>query len=73
MQGFISFDFISEETLFTFPFSRMGLGLAICADGTTIYLIFLCASFQLCGRETLKIQSQLSIVPFQNFILMNLP
>ena len=37
MQGFISFDFISEETLFTSPFSRMGLGLAMCADGGTIY------------------------------------
>ena len=27
------FDFISKETLFTFPFSRMGLGFAMCADG----------------------------------------
>ena len=40
MQGFISFDFISEETLFTFGFSRMGLGLAMCADGGMIYFYF---------------------------------
>ena len=40
MQGFISFDFISEETLFTSPFSRIGLGLAVCADGGTIYFHF---------------------------------
>ena len=46
MQGFISFAFISEESLFTFPFSgmgrmgRMGLGLAMCADGGTIYFDF---------------------------------
>ena len=40
MQGFISFDFISEETLFTSLFSRMDLGLAMCADGGTIYCYF---------------------------------
>ena len=41
MQGFISFDFISEEALFTFPFSRMGLGLIVmCPDGGTIYYLF---------------------------------
>ena len=37
MKGFLSFDFTSEETLFTLPFSRMGLGLTMCADGDTIY------------------------------------
>ena len=40
MQGFISFDFISKEALFTFPLSRMGPGLAICADCGTIYFYF---------------------------------
>ena len=40
MQGFISFDFISEEALFTFPFSRMGIGFAMCADGGTICFYF---------------------------------
>ena len=57
-----------EETLFTFPFSRMDQVLAMCPDGGTIYFFFfLCASFQLFGRKTLKIQSQLSIKPLQNF------
>ena len=40
LQGFISFDFILEETLFIFPFSRMGLGLAMCADSGTICFYF---------------------------------
>ena len=35
-QGFTSFDFISKETLFTFPFSIIGLGFAICTDDGTI-------------------------------------
>ena len=66
-QGFTAFDFISKETLFTLPFSKMGLGglgFAMCTDGGTIYSIFLCASFELYGRETLKIRSQLSIKEF---------
>ena len=37
MQGFISFDFISEKAV---PFSRIGLGLAMFADGGTIYFDF---------------------------------
>ena len=63
-QGFTSFDFISKETLFTFPFSRIGLGFAMWADGGTIYCIFLCESVQVFGIETLKSQSQLSIKAF---------
>ena len=45
MHGFISFDFISEEALFTFPFSRMGLCLAMYADGGTIYFHFFSGQF----------------------------
>ena len=60
--------FISKETLFTFPSSRMGLGLAICADGGTIYFQFLWASFHIFTCETLKIESQLSIKAFENYI-----
>ena len=46
MQDSFLFDFISEETLFTPPFSRMGLGLAMCADiGTIYFYCFLCANF----------------------------
>ena len=45
MQGLISFDFILEETLFTSPFSRMGLGLAMYADGGTIYFYFSLCKF----------------------------
>ena len=41
MQGFISCDFISEEALFTFPFSRMGLGLAMWADGGRVLAGFI--------------------------------
>ena len=40
IEGFISFDFISEETLFTFLFSSMSLDFAMCADGGTIYFYF---------------------------------
>ena len=40
MLGFISFDFISEEALSPFPFSRMDLGLAMWADGGAIYFYF---------------------------------
>ena len=48
-----SSDFIS--------FSRMGLSFAMCDDGGTIYFHFFCSNFQLFDRETLRIQSQLSI------------
>ena len=44
--------FFSEETLFTCPFSKVGLGFAMCADGGSISLFFLCASFQLFGQGT---------------------
>ena len=64
-QGFDSFDFISKETLFTVLFSRMGVGFAMSADGGTIFFLFLLiASCQLFGRESLKIQSQISLKAF---------
>ena len=40
MQGFISSDFISKETFFIFPFSRVGRGLAMRADCGTAYFYF---------------------------------
>ena len=39
--GIRFFDFISKETLFTFPFSRMSLGFAMCADVGTDSCYFL--------------------------------
>ena len=48
MQGFICFDFISEETLITCPFPRLGLGFVMYADGGMISF-----SYSLCKLSTL--------------------
>ena len=66
MQGFISFDLISEEALSTFPFSRMGVGVTMCADGQ-IRFIFI---FSLCKFSTLwQGNSENSITVTHNSIL----
>ena len=50
-----SFHLISKEVLFTFPFSRIGLGFAMSADGGTIYLlIFSVQVFNSLGRKLYK-------------------
>ena len=55
--------------------SGQGFTFAICPDdGTTIcfFFCFLRASSQVFGCVALKIQSQLSITTFENFVLLNL-
>ena len=73
MQGFTSFDFILKEVLIKFPFSReFALVLQCVLMVVRFIFIFSLCKLQFFGRETLKIQSQISIKVFYSEILFPL-